>query len=702
MALINKIREKTGLVVTVVAFGLILFLVGGDVLSPNSVLLSGRTNNVGEIAGENVALQEYQRRVDEMKENFYLNTGRNPSDAELNGLRQQAWDLLISQIAFGKQYEELGLKVTQEEIIDMVQGKNISPELRQAFTNPETGEFDRNQIVSFLKNIDQMPPQNQTAWFAFERNLGPGRIRVKYDNLLIKSDYVTTAEAIREYQAQNEVAEVRYLYIPFYSVPESEVQVSDDQLRSYIKKNSQRYKTEALRGFDYVSFSVVSSADDTAAIKTELAKLKEEFRTVQDDSLFARIHSESGEFFNRYNPGELPEVLKANIGNLTEGDVRGPYLENGAYVLYKISEIYDDTVASARASHILFSADRTDAEARAKAKRQSEDILKEIQRGADFEEMARQHSADPTSRRGGDLGWFSTGRMVKPFEDAVFQQRNGGLVNKVVETDYGYHIIKVTEAPTRQTYAVASIDREITASDETRNEAFRKADYFAASVGNAKQFKEFAEKEGYSIETVENVRTSDRRVGNVGEARELIRWSFTDASIGKVSNVFELDDDYVVAVLTKEVEEGTAPLNIVRDEVSAKVRNEQIAKKIIDNLKGKTGSLEEIANSYGEDAKVYSTSDLRFTTNTLPNVGFAPVAVGKAFGLAEGKRTEPFQDENGVLIVEVVNKTEAPEIADYSSYKNQVQQRVNSRTAYNLTEAVKKQSEIKDNRYKFF
>lgn len=701
MALINKIREKTGLAVGVIAFGLILFLLGGDILAPNSVLLGKNSNVVGEIAGEDIPLEEYQNKIEEMKYNFTLNNGRNPSDAEMNSLRQQAWDLLISQIAFGKQIDELGIKVTQEEIVDMVQGRNISPELQQAFTNPETGEFDREQIIAFLKNLDQMPAQNQAAWYAFERNLGPGRVRLKYDNLLVKTDYVTSAEAQKEHEAQNAVAEVRFLYVPFASVHDSLVPVNDSQLKTYLNKNKHRYQTEESRALNYVAFSISPSGEDTAAVKKEILNLKEDFSTVKDDSLFARVNSDGANYFNRYNPGELPEQLKANLSNLSKGDVRGPYLDNNGYVLYKVSDIYNDTIASARASHILFRADKNDSQARANAKKEAEDVLKQIQRGADFEEMAKKFSADPSSRRGGDLGWFSEGRMVKPFEDAVFKSQKG-LVNRVVETDFGFHIIKVTEPKTNQAFAISTVLREIIASDETRDQAFRKADYFAASVSNLKEFDEFAAKEGYAVNTADNISTSDKRVGTLGDARELVRWAYNDASVGKVSQVFEFDDNYVVAALTDKVEAGTAPLEEVKAEITAKVKNEQKTSIIKEALQGKNGSLDEIAKAYGEDAKVYTSNDLKLSSNSIPTVGFAPVAIGTAFGLSEGQKSEPFAEESGIVIMELVNLTEAPEIADYSRYKNDLLQRISSRTPHNVSEAVKDKSNIEDKRYKFF
>ena len=167
MALISKIREKTGLAVGIIAFGLILFLVGGDILGPNSVILGKNKAEVGEIAGQKISHQEYIQQIEELKYNYSLNFGRNPSENEMIAIRQQAWDYLIVKKAFQKEYDELGLSVTEEELVDMVQGKNIHPDLVQAFTNPETGQFDREQIVIYLQQINQMPPPATSRLVSF-------------------------------------------------------------------------------------------------------------------------------------------------------------------------------------------------------------------------------------------------------------------------------------------------------------------------------------------------------------------------------------------------------------------------------------------------------------------------------------------------------------------------------------------------------
>lgn len=702
MALINKLREKMGTVVVIAVGAAIVSFIAADLLGPNSTLFGGNRNEVGEIAGETITLQEYQNQIEELRYNYALQTNKNPTENEMSTIRQQAWDYLIVKKAFQKQYDKLGLEVTNEEVIDMVQGNNIHPELVQAFTNPETGEFDKNQVLSFLQNIPQAPPQQQAAWYNFENSLHPSRLRLKYDNLLLKSTYITNEEARREYQKENTVAEVRYLYVPFYSISDTAINVTEDQLNQHLRQNADQYQVEENRSMRYVSIPIRPSPEDSAYFRQELERLKTEFTNVEDDSTFARLHTDGSVGYQSFKIGELPANLQDEIANITEGEVRGPYYENGTYRLYKLSSIEEDTVYSARASHILIRTEGDTATAKTDARREAERILKEIRAGASFEDMAREHSDDPSASRGGDLGWFTEGRMVKPFEEAVFGTSNEGLVNRVVETEYGFHIIKITEPRTNLNYNVAMIDREVAPSDETRDQAFRKADYFAGTTSNEREFNENAQRDGLNIQEAERVDKNARSIGNLGNAREVIRWLYNDASKGRVSPVFEVDDNYVIALMTSKSEAGTANLEDVREEVTSKVRNELKAEQIKSRLAEMQGTLDELAKSYGADANVYSQSDLKLSSNSLPNVGFAPASVGRAFALQSGQRSEPIVEDNGVVIIELLSITEAPEVADYTAYKTQVRQQQESRTSFDIMEAVKDNADIEDHRYRFF
>ncbi len=702
MALISKIREKTGLAVGIIAFGLILFLVGGDILGPNSVILGKNRAEVGTIAGQKIDYEEYIQQIEELKYNYTLNFGRNPSENEMIAIRQQAWDFLIVKKAFQKEFDELGLSVTEEELVDMVQGKNIHPDLIQAFTNPQTGEFDREQIVIYLQQINQMPPQQQAGWYMFESNLEPSRLRLKYDNLLIKTDYVTEVEGQQQYQQENGVAEIKYLYIPYYSLSDTTVSVSDSDLEKYLSEHQISYQSEDTRSIIYVNFPIIPSSDDSLFFMDEMDKLAQEFAVIDDDSIYARINTDGDSPFGSYTIGQLPSRVRNDLDNLSAGYVVGPYLQTGNYIVNKVTEVLKDTLFYARASHILIKPDTESAADKSRARQEAQGLLNQIRNGANFALIARDNSDDPSSSAGGDLGWFDESRMVKPFADAVFSRTSGGLVPRVIETEFGYHIINVTGKKTNKIFKVATIEREISASDITRDEAFRKADYFASLTANREEFDRNAASDSLTINEAEDLKKDDRRISGLGDAREIIRWAFLDASIDQASTVFELDDQYIIAVLTGQTEEGPAGLEDVRVQLTPKVKNELKAEYIIQKLNEFDGTLDEIAEKYGSDARVFESFDIKLSSNSVPNIGFAPIAVGTIFSLKEGETSKPITENDGVVIIQLNSLVESPEIADYTSYKNQLLQRRSSRTSYLTSEALKEYSDIVDDRYRFF
>jgi peptidyl-prolyl cis-trans isomerase D len=702
MALINKIRQRSGLAIGVVAIGLGLFVVGGDILGPNSAILGKNKTDVGEIAGRTIDITEYQDEIDRIKYRYTINYQRTPTENEMVTVRQQAWDYLIVKYAFEDQYEALDLRVTDEEQWDMIQGNNIRWEIQQSFTDPETGEFQRDNVIRFLQSIKNAPPNQQASWYLFEQELKPSRLRIKYDNLLEKTLYITEAEARRQYNFDNTVAEIKYLYVPYYSVNDSAVQVEDRDLRQYLSAHTEEYQVEESRDFSYVSIPVIPSAKDSAIFEEEMAELRENFVESREDSIFARINSDGATYFGRYTVDQLPGPLQSSYNDLSEGDIVGPVYEDERYNLYKISAIEAGDDFAARARHILIKwTDQSDA-SRSAARSVAQDLLRQLRAGADFAQLARENSQDGSAQNGGDLGWFGAGQMVAPFEEAVRNAGRPGLINQVIETQFGYHLIDVTQPADFRTFVVASIQRAILPSDETRNNAYRKADVFAAKAKDYNSFMATADTESMEVFTATEIGPMDRQFNGISNGRNVIQWAYTDAGVGDVSGVREADDAYIVAVLTNISEEGTANLETVREQLVNRVKNQKKGDIIVDELANMQGSLDDIAEAYGEDARVYTSSDLKYTSTSLPGVGFVPAAVGRAFSLEEGESTEPFKEENGVLIIEMRTITEAPEIADYSSYKNQLETRYSGRIGFGASEAIREYAGIEDRRYRYF
>ncbi|MBD8491111.1 SurA N-terminal domain-containing protein [Echinicola sp. CAU 1574] len=702
MALIKEIRQRTGLAIGVIAVGLILFLVGGDLLGPNSMLLGGRDTVVGEINGEEISYEEYIDQVERFKLNYQQNTGRNPSENEMYSIREQAWQAMIVKRVFSEQYEALGMTISDEELVDMVQGKNIVAELRQQLTNPETGQFDRQQLIAFLQSLESAPAQQRAFWAQQEQTFADSRLRIKYDNLLAASSFANKEEGALQYRMQSSVADIEHLFVPFYAVSDSAVSISESDLKAYLSENKEKFEGANTRDISYIRFDLYPSGEDSATVIQQISQLTEELSSASNDSVFVLRNSEISNPFRTYLPGEqLPALLTSNVEDPEEGAVYGPYItDRSTYVTYKVSQKFDGTPRM-RASHILFGTQGMDDAAKAEAKTQAEKVLAELKDGGNFFAAAQQYGQDGTAQRGGDLGWFAKEDFVEPFADAVFAAKSTGLINSLVETEYGYHVISVTEMPKTATVKLATLELELGPSDATRNEIFRNADYFAANTGNADEFKTNAEKDGYRVLQANSLGTNARSINNLGGAREVVRWAFNDASVGSVSPVFELDNAYVVAMLRGETEEGDVTLDQVRAEVMAQVRNEKKAVYISEKLKGKE-SLEAMKEVFPEYASVGTTADLKLSDNTIPGVGYAPKAVGAVFGLKQGQVTQPIKEDIGVIVAKLNSITPAGEVADYSMYQNQLQASAQQRTTYMIMMAAQELANVKDFRYKFF
>jgi peptidyl-prolyl cis-trans isomerase D len=707
MAIVNKIREKAGIAVGFIAVSMILFIVGGDLLSPNSKLLGSKKNVVGVIDGNEIGLEEYARKVEELTANYRVRLGRTPNDFEMDYIRQEAWNAIVTDLIMTKQYEKLGLMVTKEEIVDMLQGNNIHPQLAAEFKD-EQGNIDKNRLKQFFANFKNLPLESQMQVRAFKDQLPTERLRQKYEKLLSYSTYVTKLEAENEYHSRYNKVDVKYLYVPYNSIVDSTIQVTDSQIKEYFDKNKSKYTNEDNRGIEYVSFSFKAGSNDSAAIKKELEDLMPKFKEFQDDTTFVQANSDDNSTTVRsYRMNELPKELQSvEAGKLVKGEVFGVFLSEGRYKIHKVVGSKEDTVFSARASHILFETrGKSDVE-KAEQKKKATEVLDRIKKNAtEFEALAAIYNTDATKNSGGDLNWFKEGQMVKPFNDAVMNAKATGLVATLVETEFGYHVVKVTETKTKQQIQIATVAKDIVPSEATREKAYADAANFAKATNADEYFNNVKAIKGLLSLQALTIPPDAKYINNLSGAkvREVVRWTYNEeTALGMVSPVFELDDMYIVAMLRDKKDKGEAKLEDVKQLITAKVREEMKAQQIMDKLKGMTGTLEEIAQKYGQGATVLTHEDLNINSLSLTGVGSANQTIGKANALAKGAKTTPYKDDNGVLILEVVNVEEAQKVADHAAYKSELEKQRENMSKYNFLKAIKKLTKTEDFIAKFY
>ena len=697
MAIISTLRDKGGkFLVFVVGFSIAAFVLG-DILGPNSSLIGQNRNIVGSINGEEIDLVRFNAVYEELTYNFSLNNGRSPTQQEVSELRDQAWERLINDISYVEEFNKIGLTVTDKESVDMVQGNNIHPMIIQAFSDPSTGSFNKDNVIGYLQNLSNQPANQQQAWFSFESNLKPMRLRTKYDNLIAQSTYYNSLDAEAEYFNTSSQIDLAYFYIPFFAVSDTLFDVSTNEMRSYLNKNKSDYNQDETRSIDYAFFSVQPSAEDSTFFENEINDIRSNLMSsnIIDDSTYAVINSDSFNPYIKYNPDELPaDLVGEDVGFITE-----PTYENGSISIKKLSKIDQDAQEKARAKHILL---RFDDSNKSTVRTEANRILNLLRSGSDFEETARTYSQDGSASNGGDLGWFTDGMMVKPFQDAVFSRRRSGLIPRIIETDFGFHIINVTYPKTRTSYFVANISKDILPSDNTRNNIYRSAELFKLDIKSTDDvFSDYLKENNIIGGNISDIDKNSTEVGTIPNARNVILWSYSDDRyVGEVSDVLETDEGYIVAQINEMKDEGTKKLDEVENSIKRRIIDEkkyEYLKEILVDY----SSLQDLKDNSGL-GDIYRSSGISMTENSLSNVGFSPESIGTAFSMQEGELTRPFKIDGGVIVLGLESKVLADTLSNYDDYRNTLIQTNRFNVPLKIDDAIKHFSDIEDDRYKFF
>lgn len=709
MAIITKIRNQSALLIGAIGIAMLLFIVGGDFLTSGS-FFRGEAN-IGEIAGDNISYRDFEERLEREIIQGYGDALIDENTREQ--ARQSLWNMLIHEKVMFREYDKLGLAVSPEELFYQIKTNEPSQRLLRYFTdpqtgrvieyfaNPQTGSLDPERVVGYLQQL--ITNQQMDRWLPIEKDIKIDRQNTKFFNLIKKGLYVTSKEAENDFISKNKKVTFRYVAKNYESVEDSSIALSDKEIKDYYdehKMDPQYQQKETVRSIQYIVFEAIPSEQDKEFIKNSLLELKDKFQSATDDSLFVRENADTRDNIKYYSGGSFPAGVDTIIFNADSGSVIGPYLEadnssegNGYYKLAKISGIkYVSDSVNAR--HILIKiADGDTAKALAKA----DSLKKIIKAKKNFPEMAKQFSEDfGSAQDGGNLNWFTEGMMVKPFNDACFEGNIGDL--PVVTSQFGVHLIEILDKtkPVKKAL-VAIVDRKIEPGKKTVEEAYNKASAFSINNNTAEKFK--SEGNVLGIRQADNLKEGDKLIGGLDNPREIIRWAYTKEA-GDVSQVFELGEKFVVAHLTDIKEEGTLPLESVKDMVKSELIKEKKAEQFISQMKG-FSNVDELARSF--NAKVETATDITFASNAIPGIGPEKELIGKVFTLKQGDMSLPIKGTKGVFVVVIDNITEAStQGADLKPNTEQLSRNVQSRVDYEVFNAMQKSANIKDNRGKFY
>ncbi len=699
MSVLQKIREKTYLVLIFVGLGIGLF-----VLDPSSFFGNKRGDTfVGIIAGEKVEGQDFELKVQEALDNYKANyQSANIDEATKEAIRNQTWEQQIQEIVLGGQHEKLGITVSSEELFDMVQGPNPSQQVRQAFGNPQTGEFNPGNVIAFLKRMEEDESgDTKKRWLAFEKDLKKQQVFTKYNTLVKKGLYVTTAEAKSDNVAKNKMANIRFVAKRYAALTDTNITVTDAEVKTWYAANNykEEYKQEKAVDLKYVTFDIKPSDEDNQEAKKWIDKTTEEFKLTSNDTLFININSD-----NKYKPLWLAEnALPAAIDTLKKaapGTIAGPYLDGESW---KVSKLTGSKMAcdSVKARHILLKVEGGNNE---QVKATADSLKKVIKQKNNFAELAKVLSTDAGSgAQGGDLGWFKENVMVAPFNDACFNGKKGDMT--IVESQFGIHLIEIMDkGKESRRLSIATVERKTEPSDKTFQTIYAKASDFSHKNRTLEAFDAAAAEAGYNVRLAPNIKPMDAKIAGLDNPRVVIMWAFNTAKKGDVAEeVYEIGDKYVVAAVSEKYEKGFKPLESIKEEVQAEAKKDKKAEKIIAEIEAALAakpSAEDLANKL--NTPLETAQMVVFNASSVPGMGKEPAVVGVVAALKAGQVSKPIKGLSGVYVVYVDNVTEAPEVTDFTPSKKQLEQALWGRADYEVYEALKDNADVVDNRVKFY
>lgn len=707
MATLQTIRNRGGLLVSIV-IGLALFaFIVGDALNSGSKIFGSGKNNVGEIAGDGVSIIDFQNRVAKNEEMVkMMNNASALNDEQQSMLRNNTWQQMIMEKLMQQEYEEIGLNVSGDELYDVLLGENMSPAVRQLFADPNTGVVDKDRARMIIKQLIDAPantPQ-KLYWLNMEEEISSNRKMSKFNNLIAKSLFITDEQARENAEATASKADISYIVKNYSTIDDSSINVSNSEIKEYYNNNQKRFEQPEARKIVYVNFDIEAAGEDFTETEKAVKEMVAEFEETTDPIDFVNLSSDKKADLTYYKKDEIKNDSMADFLFTNKTGVFGPYLEDNAYKISRVGNV-KMLPDSLRARHILIVPQNNDY---LHAKAAADSLADLLKKGADFEQLAKENSADQNSAiNGGDLGWFNQQSMVQPFSDTVFFSKKNDI--KVVLTQYGAHVVQVTDmAKPVEKIQVATVEKEVSPSAKTTNKIYNDARTFATNINNLDDFNKKVEESGLT-KRIATVDKNEKTIAGMDHARDMIRRIYMAEEPGLVSStdgsiIFENGNKYTIAVLTEIDEEGIAPLNNVASNIKRilvqKKKAEQLSKELAAAQSG-SESLLSVAQKTGTDVK--EATEISFNSFQIPGAGIEPRVIAAASEVEQGKISAPIEGNQGVYVILVNNRTNeeiTPEMIQQT--KEAMQQANIYRANYQAIQAILKNGNVIDERYKFY
>ena len=704
MAALENIRKRSVLLLSVIGFAMLAFILGDFMQSQRSGGMSSST--VGQVLGKKINIQDFQKKFEEGIENFKIQNPNSLIDQQTRvQIRNQIWDQYIKELILNNEYANLGIRVTDDEFFELLQGTNVHPEISKvpAFQDPSSNKFDRSRIVGYLKNIDSDPTgEAKIRWISFQKYLLNQIKESKYNNLLKNSIYVTKLEAIEHHSEKNYDVNFDCLKLPLSYIDDSLISVSENEIINFYEDNIEDYKQDESKDVDYVVFNVVYSVDDELETKESIQRIVKEFKDLKESDLdlFIRRNTDN-EIMNftfkseaEFDDPKFKELLN-NSDNLL-----GPYKNSDNS--FRIARIYKSEFRpdSVKAQHILIST-KNDVPIDS-VNKIIDNIRKRIDNGEDFGKLAQLFSDDKGSAiKGGDLGWFKEATMVKEFNDACFSNNFDKLSQ--VTTQFGVHLINiVNRSKLVEKHKIIYVDRFILPSSETYNKYYSQAAQFANEVlNNNFEFDSLVLKSNLAKRSDSKVKSDKENISGLPNSREMVKW-VSSAEKNQISEVFQFENSFVVAYVKEHYEEGNVDLKNVKNSIKSILRNKKKSNEILSRFKD-IESLSELSNVTSVNILTDNIANMKKLN--IPRIGFEPKLTGHIISSSMDKTQENIHmlsSKNAVYFYKINSVSEVPILEDYFVEASEVANEFKTYSTNSAFKTLNKNAKVVDNRSLFY
>ncbi|WP_420320451.1 peptidylprolyl isomerase [Flagellimonas sp.] len=708
MAILENIRKRTTVLILIIGMALFAFVISG-VFTSNDLGGGVKPGSaVAEVNGEDISIDDFRREVESASRRF----GPSISSTQLVNT---VYDQELRKAILNQQFEDLGIDVESDQIIEYVKTSGYAqiPDFQD-----ENGFFNEEVFRSAIADWKANDPLRYDAWLQDEVRIIQLAKERMYFNLIKGGVGATLSEGKFDYTMANQKVDIQYVRVPYTSIADSTIQVSKDDIQTYINNHKDDFKQEKARDIRFVYFEEKASGDDENKVREDIANLIEDkidkaadttyvekqFRNTEDMLAFLDRNSDS-KFDTIYRAkNELPAVAADTLMTLGVGEIYGPYRDGSFFKISKVMDIKPE--GSVKSSHILFAyagAERAAADitrTKEEAEEEAKKMLVEAKKAdANFAALARENSDDPTAvQRSGDIGYFQESNLglAEAYRNYLFSHDLNEI--GMVETPFGFHIIKIDDK--QDLVQVATISREVEPSEETINTLFTDATKFemASIDAEPEAFGDIAKESGYSIMPVNKIKEMDENLPGLSAQRGVVQWAFNDdTKVGDIKR-FNINNGYAVVQLTKKYKEGVMSTEDASASALPRIRKERKAQQIIAANQGKT------MDAFAKDNSVSlsNASALTLKSPTLPGAGREPLVVGSAFALAQDATSTLIEGETGVFMVKVTKKEDAPNVDNFSTYANTLKTNAASRVNNAVYTALKEGAEIEDNRATFY